>query len=636
MAFAVWLAGCWGGDDKQSTRAAYERGGTLRVGAVNSFGDVSHVGLSAGFDYALDPQVVYEYDDWDLARCCLLRTLLSYNGRPTRDGGTEVRPDLASGMPEVSPDGLTWTFRLKPGIRYGPPFEDTEIRAEDIVRAIERVLAPSPPGAAPIIGPYLGTSHFYFLGVIAGTEEFANGDADAISGLETPDDHTLVVHLNALTGDLGYRFTLPATAPIPPNPHKPRARFGVAEGHERGYGRFLVASGPYMIEGSEKLDFSLPAARQKPASGYVPRRSLTLVRNPAWDSGTDSLRPAYVDRIEIVAEAPDEAAEKVDSGELDLVWDLNAPLEQMRRYQADSRLAHRLFRDPADFVWALAMNLATPPFDDLRVRRAVAYSVDKEAVRRLFGSRAFTWGPGPGQIAGHVAPDSVTKNLLFSYDAFATPGNEGDANQARREMAQSRYDRNRDGRCDHPVCTRVRLVIYEDGPLPGLAASLEKDLARVGIRLEPEVVPDFEAAFETYGDPRQRIGLAIDAWSRDYPSGAAFFVPAFSGRAIAESGNRNLSLLGATSEQLERWDFPVSSVPSVDERITRCLRLWGRAQLECWAELDQYISARLVAWVPLLQADSVVATSSRVVGYTVSQFNCYSALEQIALAPGSS
>ena len=44
-------------------------------------------------------------------------------------------PDLAQGMPEVSSDGLTWTFRLKRGLRFAPPFDDTPIVARDIVRA---------------------------------------------------------------------------------------------------------------------------------------------------------------------------------------------------------------------------------------------------------------------------------------------------------------------------------------------------------------------------------------------------------------------------------------------------------------------------------------------------------------------
>src|SRR5206468_9498939 len=113
-------------------------------------------------------------------------------------------------------------------------------------------------------------------GVIAGTKAFEQGKAANISGLEAPDRYTLVVDLLRPSGDLGYAFSMPATAPIPPNPSRPNGLLGVANGHSNGYGRFLVASGPYMIEGSDRLDFSLPPSRQKPVTGYVPTKRFTF------------------------------------------------------------------------------------------------------------------------------------------------------------------------------------------------------------------------------------------------------------------------------------------------------------------------------------------------------------------------
>src|SRR5439155_7649283 len=95
----------------------------------------------------------------------------------------------------------------------------------------------------------------------------------------------------------------------------PTADFGVADGHDEGYGRFLVASGPYMIEGSERLDPSAPAGEQEPVSGFVPGKSLILVRNPSWDRGSDDLRGAYADRIQItMGGTPDQAASKIEQG----------------------------------------------------------------------------------------------------------------------------------------------------------------------------------------------------------------------------------------------------------------------------------------------------------------------------------
>src|SRR5436190_2221395 len=81
------------------------RGGPTRAGGT------LRVGMGLEFGYAMDPQKEIFFGE--IFRCCLLRTLLSYNGRPASEGGADLAPDLASGMPTVSPDGLMWTFRLK-------------------------------------------------------------------------------------------------------------------------------------------------------------------------------------------------------------------------------------------------------------------------------------------------------------------------------------------------------------------------------------------------------------------------------------------------------------------------------------------------------------------------------------------
>src|SRR4029077_18737654 len=114
--------------------------------------------------------------------------------------------------------------------------------------------------------------------------------AKTITGLSAPDASTLQIEVTAPTADLGYRMAMPTTAPIPPNGNAP---LGAAEGHDKDYGRFLVATGPYEFEGADKLDFSAPPASQSPVSGYTPGRSIVLVRNPGWYASTDDLRPAY-------------------------------------------------------------------------------------------------------------------------------------------------------------------------------------------------------------------------------------------------------------------------------------------------------------------------------------------------------
>jgi len=648
---AVVLAAAFvsGAGGSASGRAGPSRGGVLRAGML-FLDELSHYArLPPGYDYFLDPQAGYTPQEIELFRCCLARTLLSYNGHPTAQGGTELHPDLATSLPEISPDRLTWTFHLKRGLHYAPPFAHTEIKAQDIVRALERDLSPSPRRAANAIGPNLGSYRFYYVGVIAGAQEYAAGRTDTISGLETPDDHTLVVHLLRPAGDLGYRLALPAAAPIPPSPRDPAARLGAAQGHGAGYGRFLVSSGPYMIAGSQRLDFSLPASRQKPVSGYVWRTasgfvhatSLTLVRNPSWDPRSDSLRKAYLDRIEFTfGGTPARDAAAVDRGKLDLVYDANPPVDQVRRYLADPRLKRRVFLTPGDLLYFMSMNLALPPFDDVHVRRAVNWAIDKAGLVRLANSKpSFFIGPLYGTVATHVGVDSVEDSLLEGYDPYATPAHGGDLQAARRELAKSRYDRNHDGICDAPACKNVLLLTWRDTAQPAMAALVRKDLKRIGIDIRIRVLPRNYSDLGHDDPPRAKVALVIGAqtWA-DYPNGSTFFVPNFYGPELAfgKVGNAvpNLSLLGATPAELRRWGYTVPSVPNVDSRINGCLPLLGLAQIECWATLDQYLMEKVVPWVPFLRIGYATTVSGRVTNLTWDAANNgLVPLDQIAVEP---
>jgi peptide/nickel transport system substrate-binding protein len=612
---ALVLVACTGTITEEDTSITSRpwHGGTLRIGVA-----MDRVGM-------LDPQRSYWFAQAELFRCCLVRTLFSYLGVPTQQGGAELRPDLAASMPEVSEDGLTWTFRLRRGIRYGPPFQDTEIVAGDIVRALMREADPRVTSPEATYG--FNAGYPFYFSIIEGFDDVRAVRASSIHGLETPDPHTLIVRLTEPSGDLPYRFTLAATAPIPE---------GAAEGH-RDYGRFLVASGPYMFEGSEDLDFSLPPEEQTPVSGYIPSAvgavgpagktgSATLVRNPAWDPSTDDLRPAYVDRIEVEAMGDDRAdveafAQRVDSGDLDLVLSGWPPLEQVERYRSDPALTDRLLRAETNTIYYLEMYVANPPFDDPHVRKSVMFLIDRaEIVHRINTSR---YDYRAGELAPHIAPDSLEGGLLSGYDPY--PNHAGDPAAARAEMARSRYDRDGDGRCDDPVCRGVVAVsVASNGPDPDawdVASLVRRDLGEIGIRLRL-VIEDFHVIARMVPAGRAAISVwGALAWGTDYLNGSSLFFPLFSSKGDA------VFIAGASPEQIASL--------GVDRRIDRCLAETGQDQVRCWAELDQYLMEEVVPWIPLMVQVIEHPISARVDHASIDQFTTMPALDRIALEPGS-
>jgi len=604
---AACTSGGNGDESEPQADASPLQGGTLRL-AVPDYG----TWFMYEFGPALDPLAG---GGAELFRCCLVRTLYSYNGKPGEEGGGEARPDLAVGMPQVSSDGLTWTFLLRQGLVYAPPFDDTPIVSRDLIRALER-MARVPNGLAG-----------YFL-PIRGFQEYGSGAADSIVGLEAPDDHTLVVQLDRVTSDLAYRFTLSATAPIPA---------GASEGHDEDYERFVVASGPYMVEGADRIDFSAPPDAQVPASGYVPPvitgqaevptpGSLVLVRNESWDPATDQLRPAYPDRIELTLGGDDaEFARLVDDGEIDMLFNEASPFEQVSQYRDDPELESRVYASASDIWFTVILNPAVPPFDDVHVRRAVASSIDRSALVGMT-SRSQVFGLHTGEVATHAAPDVIEGGLLDAFDPYPY-----DPDRARAEMRMSIYDDNDDGRCDAAVCRALEAIVHELNATPEQAQAVAAGLSRVGIDVELRTLGDSAFHGRLY-DPRTHTPIAIGyGWGKGLPVGSDWF-----SQFLAEAiGDSSPSFLGATPAQLRAWGYTVTSVPSIDDRAQLCLIRRGVAHTECWAELDQYLMTEVVTWLPYTSPLYMQVVSERVVEYSFDQAWAAPALDRIALAPGS-
>ena len=604
-------AACGGNDDEggggggSATPGEDLSGGTLRMAML------------ADVTAAFDPQKEYYSVTWEYYRCCLLRNLMSYQGVPTDEGGADIFPDLASGEPQESSDGLTWTYQIQPGINYAPPMEDTEITAQDFIRALERTADPK---------ANVGGYSFYYS-VIEGFDDFAAGDADTISGLNAPDTHTLEITTTTPVGDMSYRLAMGTAAPIPPDAEN--ERMGVAEGHTRNYGRFLVASGPYMFEGSETMDFSADPKDQTEAPGYVPGRQIVLVRNPSWSADTDDLRDAYPDRIEVsIGGDNDDLYNKVAAGQLDFVVDGAVPAEKIREYQTNPDLQDKINVYASDAIRYVSFNLATPPFDDVHVRKAVSWAFDKQGWRQLRG------GETTGELAGHIMVNSLEDNILADYDPYQTPNGAGDIEQAKAEMAQSAYDTDGDGVCDAPECKDILSISDREDPYPEQSALLIQNLEPLGLTLDVKQL-ERGTMYNKCNDANSHHALCVaPGWGKDYADGITFGEPLFSSAGLWESCC-NYSLLGASADQLSGWGYTVTSVPSVDDKVDECAELEpGDERFQCWSELDKQLMEEVVPMVPYLFDNSVDIISENIVNYSFDQFAGLAAFDSLAV-PGN-
>jgi len=176
----------------------------------------------------------------------------------------EIKPNLATGMPEVSDDGLTYTIRIKPGVEYidDPAFPDgkgREVVAEDVVYSLKRHFDPA----------NRSQGNWLWQGKIVGMDEWKDAGADynqPVEGLQAIDRYTV-------------RFQL--TEPYPQLVHTLAQGFAAITPREavEHYGRELavkpVGSGPFRVLSFDttKVVFERnPKYRQEPidlaAEGY--------------------------------------------------------------------------------------------------------------------------------------------------------------------------------------------------------------------------------------------------------------------------------------------------------------------------------------------------------------------------------
>ena len=155
------------------------------------------------------------------------------------------------------------------------------------------------------------------------------------------------------------------------------------------------------------------------------------------------------------------------------------------------------------------MNLTQPPFDDIHVRRAMNWIIDKAALRQVWG------GPLIGKIAGHIVPDSIFDNQLTEYDPYRTPGDHGSLAKAKAAMKGSKYDvdAQRDVRSaglpQRAAAERLAADVHAD------AADRSRPTRRSsGSRSTSRPI---DGAFPTLQTTTKNIAIAIfPGWAKDY------------------------------------------------------------------------------------------------------------------------
>ena len=532
---------------------------------------------------------------WGLYSQLLLRTLVTFR-HVSGAAGRVLVPDIATDTGAVSDGGLTWTFHLKRGIRFGPPV-NREVTSRDIEYAFRRI------DTRRLAAQY----GFYYDGLIVGMRGPRDRMPRDIAGIDSSNPNTIVFHLQHPAGDFPMRLALPATAPVP---HEVAGCVDRLRHHSLrvGYGYELIATGPYMIRGEDRL--RLPCRRLRHISGFDPVRDLRLVRNPTYDPATDGPddRQNFIDGVDIRIDTnTTDIFRRIASGNLDGSIFSTSPKDELRLLRSSSHVAIHL--DPGNEVWSIFLNSVWPPFDDPHVRRAVSLVVDRDAMIRAFG---------------HYLP-ALSTTSIYPWTPSATASS--DLALARQEMRRSSYDRDRDGRCDGRHC-RVIAIAPSIVPRTLMFDVLQRELRLIGIDLLGRVeggfgfIEPFNPVFVTFEDT-------------DYPDGDAVAQQLDSSGACPEQ--RNLAQVGLTRRRAIRCGLARELgashrlPPNLDATIASCERRASAGRTACWDGFDRTV-VHLAPWVPLLISDVLTVAGPRVMHYEFDQFTGMISLTHISLS----
>ena len=562
------------------------KGGTYTVGWEQSF----------GFTDNFDPTGEYLGNAWGLYSNLMLRPLVGYQHQPGAAGNALIG-DLATAVPTPTDNGLTYTYKLRSGVKFGPPV-NRAVTSKDVAYAMDRLANPNDGG-----------EYSFYYTVIKGWDAVANGKAKTISGISTPNNSTIIFHLTKAAGDFNLRMSMPATAPIPQEVAK------CFDGKPGDYGRDVVSSGPYMLQGADKVSDASCSAL-KPMSGYdgANGNHIILVRNPAYDQATDPYRKNYINTFKFVVNSnADDIFAKVQSGAYQDEVSSPAP-KTIRQYATNATLKPRMIPNVGDRTNYITMNLTQPPFDDVHVRRALNWIIDKAALQKAWG------GPIPGAIATHIVPPVLYNNGLATYDPYATPSESGDLAKAQAEMKLSKYDPGKKGMCTAAACKGVLMIADTRSVDTRMIPVLQEDAAKIGITL---TVRSINGAYTTIQTPSKNIPIAErPSWGKDYADPYTFFAELFDSGAIIKSGNTNYSLVGVTPAIAKKVGATgdLKNVPSVDPDIAACSAKLGQARITCWENLDKKLMTTVVPWVPYLWPNNVFIIGPNVTHWNYDQF----------------
>ncbi|WP_204059076.1 ABC transporter substrate-binding protein [Microbispora corallina] len=555
---AIGAAACGGGSVNSPSASGGAASGGAGAGATGQF----NAALSAVFNPSdkkggtlkfansgdwdsLDPADTYYAYSWNFVRL-YGRSLTMFKSAPGAEGNQLV-PDLAQDMGKPSDGAKTWTYKLRPGVKFedGTPVTSKDVKY-GVLRSLDKETFPNGP---TYFNDFLDLPKDY-------KGPYKSKGVNTDSAIETPDDQTIVFHLKQPLSNFDYFAQIPSTMPV-------------QESKDTGakYKEHVVSTGPYKFESNEI------------------GKGFKLVRNDQWDPSTDPNRKALPDSIEVSTNVnADDIDNRVLAGDLDVdVAGTGLQPASLGRVLSDPAMKANTDNPLSTRLWYTSINGNVAPLDNLDCRKAIEYAADKTAYQTAYGGEF-----SGGQIATSLLPPTIPGHQdINPYPSGSD--NKGDLAKA-KEALQA---------CGQPNGFETNIAYRAERPKEkATAEALQQSLSRVGIKLTLKPFPQADYFALYAGKPGyakdNKIGLALNGWSADWPDGFGFLQQIVDSRVIRDTGgSSNISVRD----------------PEVDKMIDQAMQETDKSAREgMWAAIDKKVMDDAFI-LPGLWAKSLLARS---------------------------
>jgi ABC-type transport system substrate-binding protein len=299
----------------------------------------------------LDPAIGYDWQNWSMIKS-LFDGLMDYV-----PGTTELRPGLAESY-TISEDGMTFTFKLRPGVKF---HNGREMTAEDVKYSLDRVTNPATqsPGAG-------------FFGSIMGYDAMAGGSATTLDGVTVVDPLTVQITLSRPDATFLHVMALNFASVVPKE---------AVEAAGDDFGKQPVGTGAFKLE------------------EWTLGQRLVFAKNADyWRAGVP-----YLDTVTFeVGQEPIVALLRLQNGEVDVPGD-GIPPAKFTEVMANPEEAARVVEGGQLQTGYITLNVTMPPFDKVEVRQAVNMAINKDRIVQIINGRAVpATQPLPPSMPGYT------------------------------------------------------------------------------------------------------------------------------------------------------------------------------------------------------------------------------------------